>query len=91
MHNKTVIGTFFASLRFGVAAPLYPQTNRTVTLRKSKKVEIIASPNRARLIDLVVLGLAGRNSKTKITCFTVNFEAQSQLFTRILKSCLVKL
>ena len=26
MHNKAVIGIFFASLRFGVAAPLYPKT-----------------------------------------------------------------
>ncbi len=24
--NKAVIGAFFASLRFGVAAPLYPKT-----------------------------------------------------------------
>ena len=26
-HNKAVIGTFFASLRFGVATPLYPKTS----------------------------------------------------------------
>jgi len=25
-HNKAVIGTFFASFRFGVASPLYPKT-----------------------------------------------------------------
>lgn len=58
MHNKAVIGTFFASLRFGVAAPLYPKT----PLHKKRPIQqrYAKTMNRVRDITQLRFNVSGQ-------------------------------
>ncbi len=50
MHNKAIIGTFAATLRFGVASPLYPKT----TLQPKRKRQRRYMKYRLRLILIFI-------------------------------------